>query len=53
MLMKEKKWNREFASVAIMQKRPEIKNIPSWLFQQIDAPKIGDVPPSALSTLFK
>ena len=39
MLMKLKKWPRELAAAAIMNKRPEIRDIPTWLFQQIDAPK--------------
>jgi hypothetical protein len=39
-MMEEKKWSREIAAASIMNKRPEVKNIPAWLFQQIDAPKI-------------
>ncbi|CAI2375553.1 unnamed protein product [Moneuplotes crassus] len=51
MLMQEKKWGRELAAAAIMNKRPEVKNIPTWLFQQIDAPKIDVMASSALHQL--
>jgi rhodanese-related sulfurtransferase len=53
MLMQEKKWPREFAAAAVMSKRPEIKNIPNWLFGQIDAPKFGDVPAHIINQILK
>ena len=37
-LMISRKVNRELAAAMVMSKRPEVKNIPSWLFMQIDPP---------------
>lgn len=53
MLMQEKKWPREFAAAAVMSKRPEIKNIPTWLFGQIDAPKVEDLHKPIINQILK
>ena len=38
-LMLTRKVNREIAAALVMSKRPEVKNIPSWIFQQLDPPE--------------
>lgn len=37
-LMLNRKVNREIAAALVMSKRPEVKNIPSWIFMQLDPP---------------
>lgn len=40
LLMETKHTSREIAAAMIMTKRPEARDIPSWLFMQLDPPDI-------------